>query len=139
MKLAVDLLPPTMQLVVQLIGLPATLKLVEEYGGTTLWPARTGANAAHLAEVIGETAARALVTHFKDPIYIALCRAALMAIEHDAIRAEGDALEAAGASAREAVAALARKFRHSDSYIWRLRKRVSHGGAVVDTAQGQLF
>lgn len=139
MKLNLDRLPASMSLIVELIGLPAVLRLVEEYGGTTIWPANTGPNGAHLADVLGETAAAALCAHFREPIYIPLCRAALIAVEHDAIRSEGDELERGGLSAREAVAQLARKYRYSDRYIWTLRKQTSHGGVEVETAQGSLF
>jgi len=139
MKLNLDRLPASMRLIVELIGLPAVLRLVEEYGGTTIWPANTGASGAHLADVLGEAAAAALCAHFREPIYIPLCRAALIAVEHDAIRTEGDELERNGLSAREAVAQLARKYRHSDRYIWTIRKRANHGGEVAETKQGSLF
>ena len=139
MKLNLDRLPASMRLIVELIGLPAVLRLVGEYGGTTLWPAHSGPNGAHLAEVLGEAPATALCKHFRDPIYIPLCRAALIAVEHDAIRTEGDELERSGLSARDAVAHLARKYRHSDRYIWTLRKRANHGGVEVETPQASLF
>jgi len=139
MKLAIDLLPDGLRDIVGLIGLPATLRLVEAYGGTTIWPAKTGDKGAHLAEVLGAEAANALTAHYREPIYIPMALAALRAVAHDAIRAEGDALERQGWSARAAVAHLARKYRHSDRYIWAIRKRADHGGQVAQIGQGELF
>ena len=139
MKLALDRLPAVLRHIARLIGLPATLKLVEEYGGTTIWPAKSGVKGAHLAEVLGAQAADTLTAHDREPVYIPLALAALRAVEHDAIRAEGDELERTGWSARETVAYLARKYRHSDRYIWTIRKRPDQGGAVVETGQAELF
>lgn len=139
MKYAVDHLPAALRVIADLIGLRAALKLVAEYGGTTIWPHKTGPEAAHLAEILGEREAAALAAHFREPIYIPLAMAALRAVEHDAIRREGDELERAGMSAREAVVRLARKYKRSDRYIWALRKRADTGGAVLEAGQGELF
>jgi len=138
-KLAADHLPKTARLLAGVIGLPATLVLVDRYGGQTIWPAKGGAGYASLAEDIGEEAAAKLVRHFREPVAIPKCAAAVRAVVHDQVRAEFDRLTTAGESARAAVSALVRGYGYTDRHIWRLLGRCDSGGEVLDVTQGSLF
>jgi len=141
MRLALDRLPQTVLRIAEVIGMDAALALVLHYAGRTIWPAKHGAQRAHLAELMGEAAAEVFTTHYRDPVSIPLCRAAARAVAQDALRAEFDRLTGEGASARAAVAALVNRppLHHCERHIWRLLGQADHGGDVVETGQAELF
>lgn len=141
MKLAVDHLPKSARLIAQVIGLPATLALVEHYAGQRFTPPKAGADYAALAEVIGEAAAAKLAAHFREPIDVPKCQEAMRAVVHDALREDFDALTHGpeSLSARRAVTELVRRYGYVDRYVWRLLKQADTSGAVVDSAQAELF
>jgi hypothetical protein len=139
MKLAIDHLPRSAKILIDLIGLSALLTLVEAFGGRVIWPHRHGAERAHLAELIGEDAAEKLVTTFREPVPIPKCAHAIRAVLHDQLRAEFDALTQAGSSARRAVTHLARQYHYTERHVWRVLKLADHDGEVVETRQAELF
>ncbi len=142
MKLSVDHLPKSVRLIAQVIGLPATLALVEHYAGQRLTPPKSGPEYAALAEVIGEAAADKLAAHFRrGQVDIPKCEDAIRAVVHNALRDDFDALTqgAERLSARRAVTELVRRYGYVDRHIWRLLKQSDAGGAVVDSAQAELF
>lgn len=141
MKLALDRLPETVRRIAEVIGMDAALALVLHYGGKTVWPAKHGAQRAHLAEILGEAAAEKFTATWREPVPIPLCQRAARAVAQDALRAEFDRLTRAGASARAAVAKLANRppLHHTDRHIWRLLGQSDVGGPVQDAGQGELF
>ena len=136
MKLNLAKLPRNARVLADLLGLEATLALVRHYGGRTIWPAKGGAAYAALAEAIGEAAAARFVRHFREPVSIPQCDAAMRAAEREAIRAEFDTLTRTGLSARAAVARLAT--RYTDRHVWRILSSTDDG-EIRDAGQAELF
>ncbi|WP_275100128.1 hypothetical protein [Sedimenticola hydrogenitrophicus] len=124
-------LPDSVQELIEVVGLAATLVIVEERGGIRLCvPAR--ATPDHwLADRIGMPALTALVERYQnEEIEVARCVAALRAVQEQQIVREAEA----GAS----NATLARRYGYTERGIRKLRRRVE--GELADaTAQGQLF
>lgn len=122
------LLPDVVQVLVQLIGLPASVRLVEQLGGTTfpvaLRKSRLGEiRYEALSEVVGSDAADAITKHFGgDCLYIPRCVAALREQMHREIRSEFDVMTR-DHSALHVVAQLAIRYRLSDRHVWRVLKR----------------
>lgn len=142
MKLSVDHLPKSARILAEVIGLPATLKLVEHYAGVRFCPPKSGADYAALAEIISEAAANKLAEHFpREEIDIPKCEEALRAVTHNALRYDFYTLtHGAGAlSARRAVTVLVRRYGYVDRYVWRLLKKTDDTGVVVDSTQAELF
>lgn len=86
-----DLLPPVLQDLVALIGLPLTMKLVDKHGGTRLFVPKLGAAADHpLAQLLGPQAAHKLVQSYggEEHFDIPLAMRALKAVRNAQIRAQ---------------------------------------------------
>lgn len=111
-------LPETAREIVEVIGLPKALRLVEELGGTSFPLPRgewEGLRVQMLAEVVGEAATRRLIEHYAGtPLYIPSCAAAMRAARDRAIQSE----YLAGTPAY----LLALKYRLSERHIWRILK-----------------
>jgi len=135
-KLNLARLPRNARLLADLLGLEATLALVQAYGGRSIWPAKGGAAYAALAETIGEPAAAKFVRHFREPVFVPRCDEAIRAAQREAIRAEFDALTRGGLSARQAVARLA--VRYTDRHVWRILSSTDDG-EIRDAGQAELF
>lgn len=87
----IDLLPPILQDMVELIGLALTMKLVEAHGGTRLFvPKREVAGDHPLAKLIGSEAAQMLIDAYggEEHFDIPLAMRALKAVRNAQIRAE---------------------------------------------------
>lgn len=126
-----DLLPPTVQRIAEVVGLPATMKLVAELGGTSWFFAqgvgRNGqARVAALAEIVGEEAAEKLGRYAseRERIYIAKCDAALIALRDAEIHSQFEQATREGVSANTIVNELARTYQLSDRHVWRILKRL---------------
>lgn len=136
-NLALAHLTPLARELVALIGLPATLALVEHYGGRTLQVAkgrrrRGRAQLDALAGVIGAQAVRILSHRYGgDFLPVPKCAAALRAARDAALQARFDAMTGGGDSARAAVAALVGEFGLVESSIWRALKRSVGGEAAA--------
>lgn len=136
------LLPATIQTLSALIGLPKTLRLVEELGGTTFPVAQGKTRAgeirfAALAEVVGEEAATRIAKHFaSEKLYIARCAEALRLIRNRAICEEFDAISCELGSPT-AVVQLALKYRLSDRQIEKILKQPLPASNVA--LQAELF
>lgn len=86
-----DLLPPTLQDLVELIGLHLTMRLVEKHGGTRLFVPKLGVKDDHpLAKLLGPQAARKLVDAYggQEHFDIPLAMRALKAVRNAQIRAQ---------------------------------------------------
>ncbi len=123
-------LPAVAQDLVDLIGLAATLRLVEAYGGIT-FRVSLGARAAGktryalLAEVVGKQAADKITARYAlTGLYVPICADALRRARDRAICAEFGNLTMPGSdmSGRDAVFTLARKYRLSDRAVWGILK-----------------
>lgn len=133
-----ELLPPTVQRLAEVVGLPATLKLVAELGGTSWFFAqgvgRNGqARVAALAEIVGEEAAEKLAryAHERETLYIPKCDAALIAVRDAQIHQQFEQAAREGVSANTVVAELARTYKLSDRHIWRILKRLPEPAAPL--------
>ncbi|MDO8933549.1 MAG: Mor transcription activator family protein [Rhodocyclaceae bacterium] len=149
MKLSLDHLPRTARDLVELLGLPATLRLVESYGGKTIdvakgKRARGIAQILEISERIGAIAAQKLAGRYGGaPLPVPSCKRAVLAMRDAALQARFDELTGAGRSARSTVAMLVDEFGIGDSAIWRALKRPAGAAAVlakaVDSQQTDLF
>lgn len=123
-----SLLPPSIHEVAAVIGMPATLQLVERFGGTTL-PLPKGANRLGisalkaLAKQIGDVPAQALAHHCAgEPLYIPKCDAALRRIRDLTICERFEAAVREGTTANRIVADLAREYKLTDRWVWNILK-----------------
>lgn len=150
MTLSLAHLPRSARDLVELIGLPATLRLVEAYGGKTLDIAkgkRERGRAQHqeIAERIGALAAKKLAGRYGGaPFRVPSCKRAVLAARDAALQARFDELTGAGGtSARRAVPRLVDEFGIGDSAVWRALKRpagaVAIAATVADEKQMGLF
>ena len=132
------LLPASAQTLAELIGLPATLKLVSELGGRT-WSCGKGPRTPRenapdsLAQLIGPHEAELLARHFAGDadVHIPLCKVALRELRDREIRAEFDSLTIGQQrSARQAVAELAGRYGIASRHVWRLLKQTDKTAPV---------
>lgn len=117
-------LPQSAQLIVSLIGLPATVLLVEKRGGRTLSLHRRGDSVKRLAGIVGEAAADSLFEHYgSEPIVVPRCTAALKNLRNEKIHAEFDRMTGAERqTARAAIDTIVDNFGLTERQIWRILK-----------------
>lgn len=139
-----ELLPQSVQRIADLVGLPATLKLVKALGGTSWYFARgVGRNGqarvAALSEIVGDEAAERLATylHERESVYIPKCDAALRRLRDAEIHRQFEQAVREGLTANVVVAELARTYRLSDRRVWKILK--SPPSEPVGLSQGDLF
>lgn len=129
-RLLLEDLPESLREVVDLIGLAATLNLVEHFGGLiTLYVPRDIEPSHQIAIAIGITAARKLVLRYGGDCLrsIPLCAAGLRRIRDAEIRRR---------SASESAASLAREFMLTERHVWRI---LAEGTDSDDGKQAALF
>lgn len=126
---ALELLPRRLRDFVRLIGLPATLAIVERYGGTRLYVPATWGPEHPLVALIGEANLARLSAEFGGDEHADVPRGirALRHLRDERIRAEYQTTSAA---------ALARRYGLAERHIWRI---VAQGGGAADSAQDGLF
>lgn len=130
-EVCISLFPAKGRELVDLIGLPATLLLIKEYGGQAIWisrgkQARGTASLAVIARVIGPEAAQKLAFNYgSECLAVPACRRALWALRDISMQARFDTLTsgAGSQSARCAVNQLAKEFDLDSSTVWRALKR----------------
>lgn len=116
---------------VDYIGLPATLRLVAEYGGQTLaipkgTRPRGRALIAELSRAIGGDAANKLAASYGgEYLAVPICKPALTALRDAELQSRFDGMTSAagGLSARTAVNHLVKEFGITGSTVWRALKR----------------
>lgn len=131
MKLALDDLPASLRDVVDLIGLPATLRLVEHYGGLIAVYVPRDIEPDHpLAQAIGLTAARKLATHYGADCLrnIPRCVDGLRRLRNAEIRQRRDA--------GESPASIARAFALTERQVWTI---LAESRDAADDRQSALF
>ncbi len=136
------LLPESVQQMAELIGYPATARLLDKLGGTT-FPIGKGlralgaARAALLRETIGEENAQLLVKHFGgEVLYLPRCDRALRELRNRAFLAEFAQLRDSGISSLMVMTQLCPKYGFSDRFAWGL---LSSSKSVMLIAQQDLF
>ena len=137
----VHLLPYTVRQIAELIGLPLTLRLIEQRGGTTFTISKCQrsdgfAKYEELAEIIGYAAADKMAARFGgDRLTIPLCLSAVREVRDRAIRNDFDRLTET-CSSTHVVHQLARQHHMTERNVWLILKRID---SEPDERQGSLF
>lgn len=136
------LLPESVQQIAELIGYPATARLLDKLGGTT-FPIGKGlralgaARATLLRETISEENAQLLVKHFGgEVLYLPRCDRALRELRNRSFLAEFAQLRDSGVSSLMVMTQLCPKYGFSDRFAWCL---VSESKAAILITQQDLF
>lgn len=112
-ELDLDLLEPLLRQLVDLVGLQATMTLVDHHGGTLLYIARQADQNAHLVDLIGAEKAAILGRALgPDRRFIPKAGAALLAARNRRILAE---LET------QSVREVARRYRLGERMVWYIK------------------
>ncbi|MCK3654896.1 hypothetical protein A4G19_03670 [Pasteurellaceae bacterium Macca] len=130
-------LPDVVQEMVSVIGLPATEKVIQHFGGVDFRFSLGKWYFPKMVEVIGKESADSLRRYFKrEKIYIPRCDRALRALRNARFKAEFEALKREQAlSGNMAMIALCPKYGISERYGWEIvRERLP-----CATAQQGLF
>jgi len=145
-RLSLAHLPRTARDLVDLIGLPATLRLIEARAGQVLTiPKRKRARGEdlyeQLVELVGiEAAWRICQRYGGEYLTIPSCKRAAHAVRDAELQARFDTLLAAGQGARAVANQLAAEFGLDVSTVWRASKRAAadtgNPEAVVETQLG---
>ncbi|WP_274369944.1 Mor transcription activator family protein [Morganella morganii] len=138
------LLPDTLRQIAALIGYPATLKLIDTFGGTTftfvkgLHPAGLK-RLEQLAGIVGRDAAGTLNNHFAGmEIYIPNASAAMREVRNQRFIRDIGRLSEQGLSTVKAVAKLCPEYGFSDRHAWDLLSRYKESG-ILGSEQQNLF
>ncbi len=138
------LLPDTLRQIAVLIGYPATLKLIDAFGGTTftfvkgLHPAGLK-RLEQLACVVGRNAADTLNGHFAGTeMYIPNAAAAMREVRNQRFIHDIKTLSEQGLSTVKAVAKLCPEYGFSDRHAWDLLSRYKQSG-ILNSEQQNLF
>ena len=130
-------LPLSAQKLVALIGLPATLRLVDQHGGCVVTLYNSDASLRAMIETIGQEPAQRLLKFYgSDPFTVPLCYRALKAVRNADIHAEFDRLTITeGLSARASVTKITRRYNPHlhERTVWRILK-TSSTIRIVDNA-----
>ena len=144
-EMDISLLPAAVQAIARLIGLPATLKLVEEYGGLTLrlpvGAREPGKRMLHdLARRIGPEAAQLLARHYAvTPLYVPNCKPVLLRARDAALLRDRQRLAGEGLSERRIVQCLALRYRLTERHVWTIFKKPPPADPAHQPRQGSLF
>ncbi|OON62303.1 hypothetical protein B0920_02155 [Massilia sp. KIM] len=135
-------LPGSVQKLIALIGLPLTLRMVEVFGGTTLYLYRSEACVQKLSSVVGAEAAQKIISFFGNtPVTIATCKNALVTLRNRDILARFDHLTMVEKlSARASVLQIVKDYTPPihERTIWRVLKKTGQA-EPVDPRQQKLF
>ncbi|WP_140921514.1 Mor transcription activator family protein [Limnobaculum xujianqingii] len=130
-----DFLPGNIQEAAEIIGYPATLKLVEKLGGIT-FPFSKGVGAfgktriALLVQAIGKDHADKLMSHFGgEDFYIPRCAEALREHRNRQFLSAFDDMKNAGESASMSLTILCPQFGFSDRFAWELLSKYNRTDA----------
>ncbi|EHD21534.1 MULTISPECIES: Mor transcription activator family protein [Brenneria] len=136
------LLPDVVLQIADLIGFPATARLLEKFGGTT-FPIGKGLRAlgAHRAELLRETVgddnAALLVKDFGgEVLYLPRCDRALRELRNQRFLTEFAELRDGGTSSLMVMTQLCPKYGFSDRFAWEL---VRESKSSVTHTQQSLF
>lgn len=149
MKLSLAHLPRTARDLVDLIGLVATLRLIEAAAGQVLTIPKGKREKGkvlleNLAAIVGDEAAAKIVARYGgEYLTIPSCKRAGYAVRDAELQARFDALLKEGLGARAIANQLAAEFRIDVSTVWRISKRAAadtaNPQAVAETRQAELI
>lgn len=143
--LPLDYLPQTARDLINLVGMVATMRLIQHRGGRTLDVRKLDPGFRRdLAEIVGGVAADKIIAHYGGgPLIVPLCKRAMLAASDAAMQARFDELTNGGRSARCAVAMIAGEFGCTDRTVWTVLKRDAGDAAIArqveDSTQTSLF
>ncbi|MCQ4171722.1 MULTISPECIES: Mor transcription activator family protein [Hafniaceae] len=136
------LLPESVQQIADLIGYPATARLLDVLGGTT-FPVGKGlramgaTRAALLKQTVGEDNAALLVKHFGgEVLYLPRCDRALRELRNRSFLDEFNQLRDNGISSLMVMTQLCPKYGFSDRFAWGLLSTQKHN---AELQQDSLF
>ena len=138
-------LPRAVRGLVRLIGLPATLKLVEDFGGLTLYlpvGAREAGRQmlADLARRIGPEAAQILARHYAvTPLYVPNCKPVLLRARDAALLKDRQQLAREGLTERRIVQCLALRYHITERHVWSIFKKPPPPDPAKQPQQGRLL
>lgn len=144
-SLDISLLPAAVQAIARLIGLPATLKLVEDFGGLTLYlpvGAREAGRQmlADLARRIGPEAAQILARHYAvTPLYVPNCKPVLLRARDAALLKDRQQLARQGLTERRIVQCLALRYHITERHVWSIFKKPPPPDPAKQPQQGRLL
>lgn len=120
-------LPISAQRLIALIGLPATLLLVEKQGGRTFRLFNTGSSIERVIAAVGEVDAWKLYRAFgSDQFDVPKCKEALIGVRDGDIHAMFDRLtNVDGRSARDSIRLINDIHHLTERHIWRILKKPS--------------
>ena len=137
-----SLLPDSIHAVAAAIGMPATLKLLERLGGTTL-PMRLEVNRLGraaldaLSQQIGHDETQKLALYSGgEPLYIPQCHVAVRRLRDLDICSAFEAAVRDRTTANAAVTELALKYKLTDRWVWRILKETP---IQIEPATPDLF
>lgn len=126
------LLPESAKALVQVLGYPATTKLINQFGGVTLSAKsgmakeRSGGVHALLRDVLTEEEVNKLIAYLgADQFYIPRCDVAMRQLRNARFIAALSERQAAGVSIRQAMAILCPQFGISDRIGWQLISKLA--------------
>lgn len=123
-----DVLPPFMHELVDVVGIDAALRLVEWRGGVGVYVPREAVEGSDLVNCMGVEAAKKLCEVYQGTwIRMPRCRSLLLARRNDLIRAD----RVAGLSSKK----LALKYKLTQRQIWNVVREIE----AEDDAQQSLF
>jgi len=124
--LRIEDLPQSICDLTQQIGLAATMKLIQQYGGTRLYLPKTLSPKHELLQLVGLTAARAIVGHFDDDRpHIPLASHALRRARNRAICVQAENIS---------TPHLARQYGLHERSIYKILARSENGAAIRPAA-----
>lgn len=137
-SLDISLLPAAVQAIARLIGLPATLQLVENFGGL---PCAHGQQMlADLARRIGPEAAQILARHYAvTPLYVPNCKPVLLRARDAALLKDRQQLAREGLTERRIVQCLALRYHITERHIWTIFKKPPPPDPDRQPQQGRLL
>ena len=146
MKLSLAHFPQTARDLVDLIGLVATLRLIEAAAGQVLTIPKGKRKKGmvlldNLAAIVGEDAAEKIVGRYGGGyLTVPSCKRAALAVRDAELQARFDALLKDGLGARAVANRIAGEFRLDVSTVWRISKRAAadtaNPAAVIETQLG---
>lgn len=144
-SLDISLLPAAVQAIARLIGLPATLQLVENFGGLTL-RLPVGAREvgqqmlADLSRRIGPEAAQILARHYAvTPLYVPNCKPVLLRARDAALLKDRQQLARQGLTERRIVQCLALRYHITERHVWSIFKKPSPQDQAGQPQQASLL
>lgn len=134
-------LPESAQKLIALIGLMATLRLIDAHGGTIVNLYHSETSLERMGKTVGRDAAATLLKFFgNDPFTVPNCRHSIRLFRNAGILAEFDQLTLReGLSARASVLRITRRLHLHERQVWRILKTTGTETKEIDPRQMSLI